>query len=315
MPQVRSIDEAIERLYELNVGVIGTGAGRHERPHKPLLLLAAMDLIARGQATPDRIPWSQALRDRFADYFAIVRRENDQNTPENPFLYLRGDDFWEPLDIGRNQERPLETTPTVTQANAGTVFARIKGGMERFFSSPAERTALREALLSRYFPSARPKLEPLFSDGTTCVGAEEHLEKAAEEPVQYTTPGRDPAFRRIILEVYDYQCAACGLRIKLPEADVTFVDGAHIIPFRESRNDHPTNGLALCKNHHWAMDRFLLVPTPEGLWKASPRLDPRRSPGERDLVSLDGHRILPPHDDAFRPNTESLAWRAERIYA
>ncbi len=24
----------------------------------------------------------------------------------------------------------------------------------------------------------------------------------------------------------------------------------HLIPFSESRNNHPTNGLALCKNHH-----------------------------------------------------------------
>jgi len=31
----------------------------------------------------------------------------------------------------------------------------------------------------------------------------------------------------------------------------------HLIPFSESRNDHPTNGLALCKNHHWAMDRVM----------------------------------------------------------
>ena len=31
---------AIEVLYRLNTGVIGTGACRHERPHKPVMLLA-----------------------------------------------------------------------------------------------------------------------------------------------------------------------------------------------------------------------------------------------------------------------------------
>ena len=117
-----------------------------------------------------------------------------------------------------------------------------------------------------------------------------------------------------MLEAYDHQCAACGLRIKLPEADLTFVDGAHLIPFGVSGNDHPTNGLALCKNHHWAMDRFLIVPTPDRVWKTSSRLDARRSPGEQALVALHGQPLLPPHEDAFRPDPIGLAWRAERIY-
>lgn len=60
---------------------------RHERPHKPLLLLAMLDLIAEGRSTPDRIEWSTVLRDRFALYFARVKRMEDQCTPENPFFY------------------------------------------------------------------------------------------------------------------------------------------------------------------------------------------------------------------------------------
>ncbi|WP_346189974.1 HNH endonuclease [Rubritalea halochordaticola] len=43
--------------------------------------------------------------------------------------------------------------------------------------------------------------------------------------------------------------APCGLRIRLPGGH-TVVDAAHIIPFSESQDDHPRNGIALCKNHH-----------------------------------------------------------------
>jgi len=32
---------------------------------------------------------------------------------------------------------------------------------------------------------------------------------------------------------------------------------AHLIPFSASRNDHPTNGLALCKNHLGTMDHVI----------------------------------------------------------
>src|SRR5688572_23186866 len=95
---VTSLEEAIERVYGLSVNVIGAGAQRHERPHKPLLLLAALDSISAGNATPQRVAWSNDLRNRFRKYFEVVRQLNDQNTPENPFLYLRGDDLWQPLE-------------------------------------------------------------------------------------------------------------------------------------------------------------------------------------------------------------------------
>lgn len=84
---------AIERIYSLNVGIIGVGSGRHERPHKPLLLLAAFDLIDSGLATPERIPWCQELRDRFTDHFLLVRKHDDQNKPDNPFHYLQSEGF------------------------------------------------------------------------------------------------------------------------------------------------------------------------------------------------------------------------------
>ena len=130
--------------------------------------------------------------------------------------------------------------------------------------------------------------------------------------------GLNPSFNQAgcekILEIHDCQCAACGLRIRLPRIDdLTFVDAAHLIPFSESRNDHPTNGLALCKNHHWAMDRFLIAPDPDGAWKVSPILEERRSDGEKSLISLQGKRVLLPSESAFAPAREGLRWWMERL--
>jgi putative restriction endonuclease len=82
-----------------------------------------------------------------------------------------------------------------------------------------------------------------------------------------------------------------------------------------SRNDHPTNGLALCKNHHWAMDRDLIAPCPDHHWKVASILDPRRSTGEKELLELSGKSTLLPKDPAFHPNDEGLRWRCERVSA
>ncbi len=95
--QVGNVEAAVERRYALNVGTIGSAASRHERPHKPVLLLTVLDLIAVGRAAPERIDWSKELREEFKDYFTKVQSLNDSCTPENPFLYLRGDGFWQPV--------------------------------------------------------------------------------------------------------------------------------------------------------------------------------------------------------------------------
>lgn len=317
MPEASStFEEAVEALYGLNIGVVGTGAERHERPHKPLLMLAVLDLIAQGRATPDKIAWSQALRDRFAFYFPHVQRRDDQDTPENPFFYLRQEGWWQPLRVRDGVSTPLESTPTVGDARAGTVFARIVSPVSAWMILPTDRLRLRDALIARFFPQARAALTALFLENISQESAPPQDDNGSDaEP----RPGRSAGFRRTILDIYDCQCAACGLRIKLPQIDdLTFVDAAHLIPFSDPElggNDHPTNGIALCKNHHWAMDRFLIAPTPEGNWQVSRFLDARRSLGEAELHALKEKPILLPQDEAFHPASNALAWRTSRLAA
>jgi len=302
-----TIDAVIERLYNLRVDTTtrdGDGSP-HEKPHKPLLLLAALDLIDEGLATPDRIPWNQDLRDRFKTRFDVVRKLNDANDPALPFRYLASDGFWLPLE-------PDGVTSIRRDIRVGSdsdqVFARFTEGVDVLVSLPGIRQRMREALVSRYFPQHAVAL--LLGQLAT---AEPAIQKVAEEELEF---GRSPAFRRKILEIYDHQCAACGLRIRLPDGnEVSFIDAAHLIPFSESRNDHPTNGLALCKNHHWAMDRDLIAPCPDHHWKVASILDPRRSTGEKELLELSGKSILLPKDPAFHPDEKGLRWREEKLSA
>ena len=314
--QKNDISEAVEALYHLNVGVIGSGSERHERPHKPILLLAVMDLIAQGRATPERIPWSQDLRARFALYFELVRRINDQCTPDNPFLHLRQEKWWGPFRRDAEAMVPLETTPTAGQANANLVFAKITDPIANWLITPADRLCLREALIARYFPHARAALSHHFMESSV---QETPRETELDNDDTDLRPGRSAGFRRKILDLYDCQCAACGLRIKLPQIDgLTFVDAAHLIPFNDpdlGHNDHPTNGIALCKNHHWALDRFLIAPSPAGVWKVSSTLVARRSPGEKELLDLQNEPVLKPSEKAFYPNESALRWRCERLVA
>ena len=119
------------------------------------------------------------------------------------------------------------------------------------------------------------------------------------------------------------------------EADVSFIDAAHLLPLDRFHNDHPTNGLALCKNHHWAMDRQItmsrrspnpsrridkkvegrrrIAPAPDHRWQASTVVDARRSNGEKELSELSGRKLLLPKDPAFHPDAKGLEWRVRKL--
>jgi putative restriction endonuclease len=297
-----SLDSIIEKLYDLNVGVVGTGAAQHERPHKPVLLLAVLELVDNG-ADATRVEWSETLRAAFKRSFEIVRQRDDRPNPELPFFHLRSDNgLWAPKIAEAGVVRDLAATPRVR--DMGKVFAELDPELAAAVGDEHLRAQLKAALVARYFPTHSDALL-----GPAVVAEESPV---ADDEAQ---PGRSAAFRKKVLEIYAHKCTACGLQVRIGNPPLSLVDAAHLLPFASSHNDHPTNGLALCKNHHWAMDRAFIAPTPDGVWRASAQLIPHRSSGERELVELDGRRMIPPRDEAYRPSREGLSFRYEAMLA
>jgi len=236
----------LERVYNLR----RDKQGSHERPHKPALLLSIIDLLDRGVILENLVPFSDELVRTFKRYFEVVRASNDTPTIENPFYFLSGDKFWQ-VSL-RNSSEPLyregyaSAAPSVGQLRDQGVAGRFADGFWSLLSDPISRHQLREALIARYFPEKREELAGLVSQPQPHQAARPLGEELPP------APARDAAFRRMILEVYDYRCAACGMRVLLNQR-ISLVVAAHLIPFEVSPNDKPTNGMALCPNHHWAM--------------------------------------------------------------
>jgi putative restriction endonuclease len=90
------------------------------------------------------------------------------------------------------------------------------------------------------------------------------------------------------------------------------VEAAHIHPFCEAGDDDPRNGLALCPNMHWAMDRNLIAPGTDLKWHVSLALD-SRIPDFAALVALEGMPVFLPREPRHAPKRESLEWRMERL--
>ena len=79
----------------------------------------------------------------------------------------------------------------------------------------------------------------------------------AEAPSPIYQKVRDQGFRKAIVRLYEHRCAICGIRILTPEGH-TVIEAAHIIPWSQTHNDSPQNGMSLCKLCHWSFDEGLM---------------------------------------------------------
>jgi putative restriction endonuclease len=273
-------------------------------------LLAILDLLDRGLLTKNEIRLTPELVNTFNRYFEAVRRRNDQPTIQNPFYHLCGDGFWHL--VPRSGERPLYEAGSVSRPPTIKALRETHARFDEdlwsgLLTDAHSRQHLREALISRYFPEHRRQVAALVPAPTTSPEPPALQEEFRAQ--------RDTAFRKTVLQIYDFTCSACGMRVKLD--DLSLVEAAHIIPFEESEDDRPNNGLALCPNHHRAMDRFLIAPCPHeeyeaGVWRIAQRLETRIA-GHRELAALAGQPVIAPSDKEFYPAIRSLRWREQHL--
>lgn len=306
-----SIDRYMQLIANLRIG----RTGGHERPHKPALLLAILSLADAGRLRVNHISYDPELFGLFRRYFDVVRSDLDQANMVDPFWRLRSD------GLLLHRAKPgmeaavaaQSNTPAVGQIRELTEGSSLPDDLFEMLQDASVRDQLREAIVSRYFASKRAQLSMLVQQEKRIGEYEKRLEDADGQPLPAEElPVREQAFRRLVLRAYDYRCAACGLRVVLN--DIILVEAAHLVPWSLSQDDDPRNGMALCKNHHWAMDQFLIAPAPQPdrIWKVSSVLDDRIE-GQRDLLDLRGRTILLPRESRFQPRDEALEWRADRL--
>ena len=118
------------------------------------------------------------------------------------------------------------------------------------------------------------------------------------------------AFRERVLQAYRRQCALCQLRHD------ELLDAAHIIPDAEPEGEPVvSNGLALCRLHHTAFDRFFIGVRPDFVIEVRPDvLVERDGPTLKHAIqALHGRKISLPRRRENHPSADLLAVRHERF--
>lgn len=296
-------------------------AGR-ARPHKICMLMAVLDLARSGGLPSNRIAFAPPLLERYATFFNAVRAPGEYAHPYYPFFHLSGSlrdgepSFWHLQALpGRAPDlAALGTVTRVGDITANVAYAALDAELFELLQSPAAIEELAETMSKHWFDRGLGDLRAVVNRSGDVSRYERSLRLATVLEAREPAPPayiRDPAFRRVVTQMYDYRCAATGVRFLLPSGEA-MIEAAHIHPFSESGDDDPRNGLALTPNMHWAMDRNLIAPGPDLKWHVSPALDDR-VPDYRHMLDLEGRTLFLPTEARMYPKRESLAWRLERL--
>ncbi len=263
------------------------------------------------------VQYTPGLRELFSEYLAVVSKPTDRDTPYNPFFYMKSEPFWTvKARNGRETALIRIQTPSHRQIEENIEYAEIDADLFGFMQSSEGRDALRERLIRSWFPDRREALNKLVSFRRESNGYERSLRGVFDEvPMVRDEPlhakARNSAFRRLVLEAYDYRCAASGWRLIVPESSI-LVEAAHLIPHSESQDDDPRNGIALTPNYHWALDRHVIAPGPDLKWHVSEVVEERIADNQ-PLIELQGKKVMVPNKKDMLPRKDALEWRLEHL--
>jgi putative restriction endonuclease len=213
----------LQRFIKLNTDrsrTRWTEATRYQAPHKPLLLLAVLDLFAQGSITANLIELTPELGELFSLYWRRVMPPGRRGNIAMPFFHLKSDDFWH-LAPRPGKEAILAAARrihSINQLRETILGAQLDAELYELLCVEESRNLLRTALIETYFV---PALQMgLVEQGAINIEAFHYsqvlLEQARTRPLkeapqedaqEYPSPARDQGFRRAIISAYDHRCA------------------------------------------------------------------------------------------------------------
>ena len=308
---MRSVLDDRARAWLIRLGRlrVDQDAIKGRAPHKPLLLLAVLDLFENGHLREATLTRSPELVVRFQNLWPLVAaRRGNRGDLRMPFHALATDRVWKVLDAEGRPSRARETSQ----------IAVLEPDFVACLSDPHFRAVLRRQLVSTYFPAAE-QVALFAALGIDDAPAREFLQ-AEEDPAVYREArqlGRSARFKMEVVSGYRFTCALTGYRLTTAEQS-GIVEASHIHAFSSSRNNDPGNGLALTPTAHvlfdlglWSISEGLRV-----MVKPAAAFQEESAPGGFSLRALADRPItLAPHT-TLRPDPVRLAWhRAEHGFA
>lgn len=270
-------------------------------PHKPILLLCLLEIAAEGGLTEETMPVTGELAFRFASYWSVVVHRR-QNRPEIklPLFHMKSDGFWLPLDA-EQEVMKYRDLPAYIEFDTDFLVA---------LNNPAFREQARAILICTYF---EPREQAALWALTGCTPPPADSLVALPKDEEAVERGREGRFRIGVVTAYNYTCALTGYRLVTLNAG-TIVDACHIHQFAHSRNNEPTNGIALCKNAHWLFDNGLWTLRDDYTILTADRHFAEAGEESFQLGRMRDKRITLPANAAHWPAQQHLEWHRKHKF-
>ena len=287
-------------------------------PHKPVLLLSILDEIGKGHISDNQIPLTVELVAAFREYWEVLPLPpgNWLERIYLPYRYLIQDGFWELVKNGQALTGKEVGEPhSIPDARARIHYAQFTPDLWELLQDKAAREALHAHLLQVYFGITASQVQPVVPADPVAAQVDKLIADAQSLPkpkiaktvkegdVEYL---RSQLFPKVVYAVYNNACTVCDLRVRI--GDSRILQAAHIKKFAEFGNNHPSNGLALCLNHHWAFEQGGFSISDDYAVLVSPQLI-----GTTTFVSAGSPIHLPTSEKCY-PDPAALAWHRENKF-
>ena len=181
---------------------------QHRAPHKPLLLLAVMDLFAEGNLASNRIEATPELSELSTLYWSMIMPSDQRASISLPFFHMKSDNFWY-LEPQPDQAAILAATPQIrsfSQLQKLVRYARLDAELYTLLCVEEFRNLLRTVLIETYFSK---EVQPLLvNQGSINVEAFRYSQELLEQV-------RTQQMKEGVIEAN-----ATGLHLAIKDSDV-----------------------------------------------------------------------------------------------
>ncbi|MBF2755580.1 MAG: hypothetical protein ISN29_10050 [Gammaproteobacteria bacterium AqS3] len=277
------MSEIQKKIIEKFKKVRRSAVGGHLRPHKPLLMLVALGMIASGNTS--RLNSFSEIKPKLQNLLDKFGRPGEMHDPRNPFEHLKSDGVWEVSDGDKG-------------GFADWVY-------EEFQKDPSFIFKAAEAVLSETFPNSLHEI--VLADAGIRLGILGYTPSLAWQS------GQDANFVGRVMAAYAHKCAVCSYDTSL-DGNLFGLDVAHIQWSLCDGPDEVNNGLVLCKTHRSALDFGAISIDENFKILVSKKLE--GNPEIRHFLfdRFANKPLMRPNNPEDLPDTKYLKWHHEWVF-
>jgi putative restriction endonuclease len=293
-------------------------------PHKPILLLSVLQLVAQGGIERGQVFITSELIALFRTNWSRLVTTRHDPLMAQPFFHMKTEGFWTliPKEGTLDLDGMAQFTKSLVRLDAAIAYAQLNDDLFALMQHAESNLTLQHALLHRYFPDAPLTEVPMpygqldmFTDLTRQILYENPADYRKEMDTLLAAHDdeevflRGSLFKREVTRVYDHRCAITGMRIHA-KANISMVEACHIVPFAHSHDNTIGNGVALTPTLHTAFDRGLIALSNDYRVLVSDAF--HEQAGEYGLRRFEGKELQLPRNQDFWPMPKNLEWHRGR---